>query len=713
MKHVRMWTTLVGASALGVTSGALAQEENTDFRILPYLQNPSSESMTFSWFTQTRLDSTLTISGGDLTTPIQQTLRGEYQENLEYTDKESADALNKGYDLFTDSNYKYTTNVTGLSAGTEYNYTVELGSGDSFTQQFRTAPSATDWESIRFVALSDAETEPRGRTRQRDWAAGVQAPGSAGRPASWPKDSSGRDLYVRTENRGYRDNLQIIDQRDPDFVITPGDLVQGGGYQLGWDEFFRHNAGEFDDVLTKRAILPVLGNWENYGAINGGYDPEAVQKGREKYKTYFDAPANNNPDYQDQYYRTDYGPVTVLSLDSSNGLPDDERSNYTQPVADPYANGTDTQSNVNQDTYPGNDLADFNPGSDQWNWVMEQLEDARDKGQMVFVQFHHTPFSSGTHGFGMGHPDSSGQGGNPMRVYHDKFEEYGVLAVFAGHSEMFERSFVDEDGDGIGVNYYDVGVSGDGMRGRKIDSLTGEFGTQNPFSQWTADGDSEEFWVDNGDGTYTLVDGGKHGFGMGHPDSSGQGGNPMRVYHDKFEEYGVLAVLAGHSEMFERSFVDEDGDGIGVHYYDVGVSGDGMRGRKIDSLTGEFGTQNPFSQWTADGDSEEFWVDNGDGTYTLVDGGKHYGHLEVNIEKLLAPEGDAVARALFSPVYSFPIFELTAEGLIELEGQERRVYADEISLLIDAQGRVVPEPTSALAMLLSGSLLVMRRRRKA
>ena len=600
MKNVRMWTTLVGASALAATNGAFAQEENTDFRILPYLQNPSNESMTFSWFTETRLDSTLTISGGDLTTPIEQKLRGEYQDNLEYTDKESADALNKGYDLFTDSNYKYTTNVTGLSAGTEYNYTVELGSGDSFTQQFRTAPSATDWESIRFVALADAETEPRGRTRQRDWAAGVQAPGSAGRPASWPKDSSGRDLYVRTENRGYRDNLQIIDQRDPDFVITPGDLVQGGGYQLGWDEFFRHNAGEFDDVLTKRAILPVLGNWENYGAINGGYSPEAVQKGREKFKTYFDAPANNNPDYQDQYYRTDYGPVTVLSLDSSNGLPDDERSNYTQPVADPYANGTDTQSNVNQDTYPGNDLADYNPGSDQWNWAMEQLEDARDKGQMVFVQFHHTPFSSGTHGFGMAHPDSSGQGGNPMRVYHDKFEEYGVVAVFAGHSEMFERSFVDEDGDGIGVNYYDVGVSGDGMRGRKIDSITGEFGTQNPFSEWTADGDSEEFWVENEDGTYTLVD-----------------------------------------------------------------------------------------------------------------GGKHYGHLEVNIEKLLDPEGDAVAKAIFSPVYSFPIFELTEEGLIELEGQERRVYDDEFTLLIDAQGRVVPEPTSALAMLLSGSLLLMRRRRRA
>lgn len=44
-------------------------------------------------------------------------------------------------------------------------------------------------------------------------------------------------------------------------VIMPGDLVQGGGYQPGWDEFFRHNAGEWGSVLSYRPILPALGNW--------------------------------------------------------------------------------------------------------------------------------------------------------------------------------------------------------------------------------------------------------------------------------------------------------------------------------------------------------------------------------------------------------------------------------------------------------------------
>ena len=48
-----------------------------------------------------------------------------------------------------------------------------------------------------------------------------------------------------------------------------------------------------------------------------------------------------------------------------------------------------------------------------------------------------------------------------MRQYSEMFEEYGVAAVFSGHSEMFERSFVDGDGDG------NVDGNGDGWRWRR------------------------------------------------------------------------------------------------------------------------------------------------------------------------------------------------------------------------------------------------------
>ncbi|TDD17429.1 hypothetical protein [Nonomuraea diastatica] len=118
----------------------------------------------------------------------------------------------------------------------------------------------------------------------------------------------------------------------PDAVLFTGDLVQGGGYQPGWDEFFRHTAGASGDLLTDVPIIPAFGKWESYGAINGGYgtpeDRTPVVRSRAKFHAYFDAPGNGTPEHRDNYHRVDYGPVTVLTLDSNNGEPDDSAANY-------------------------------------------------------------------------------------------------------------------------------------------------------------------------------------------------------------------------------------------------------------------------------------------------------------------------------------------------------------------------------------------------
>jgi hypothetical protein len=160
----------------------------------------------------------------------------------------------------------------------------------------------------------------------------------------------------------------------------------------------------------------------------------------------------------------------------------------------------------------------------------------------------------------------------------------------------------------------------------------------------------------------------------------------MRQYHEMFEEYGVAAVLSGHSEMFERSFVDLDGDGVGVHYYDVGVAGDGLRGERRNGtrLDDPLLKYNPYSEWTADQDEPEHWEQVGD-SVQLVSGGKHYGHLEVNVERLRRPGTGAVAEVTFTPVYVFPVFDED----FELVRTERRVYGDEIVLRFDASGQVV------------------------
>ncbi|PNW65558.1 UNVERIFIED_CONTAM: metallophosphoesterase [Euhalothece sp. KZN 001] len=556
------------------------------FRVNPYLQQPSSEGMHFTWFTEEDTSGEITITGPGLDNPLSFNTDPTFESVLSYTNAElnqEIDGLEQGSWLLGDENYKHTVDVSGLLPDRTYQYTVTVGD-EVFEASFQTAPTQDNWDQIRFFALSDSETEPRGRVRRRDWQQGALDSESEDRPAlegsQWADTlgvSGDRLNYPLTENVGYRNNLEIINSREPDFMMMPGDLVQGGGYQPGWDEFFRHNAGEFDSGLSEYPILPALGNWENFGALNGGYGTDddgrfGPKFGHDKFHAYFDAPPNGTPEHQDNYYRIDYGPITVLTLDTSNGEPDDSRDNYGGEGQPPKISGreftepgTDTQQNYTREQYEaagGTDLADFNPGSPQWNWAIEQLEDAREQGQIIFAQFHHVPYSSGTHGLPMNHEDSSGQGGTPMRQYHPLFEEYEVAAVFSGHSEMFERSFVDEDGDGIGVHYYDVGVAGDGMRGERTDE-EGNLLSYNQFSQWTADQSEPELWE---------------------------------------EVNGVLQNVAG---------------------------------------------------------------------------GKHYGHLEVNLQQT-----DEGAEITLTPVYSFP----TLDSDYNLVDTERRVYGDEITLQTNADG---------------------------
>ncbi|MGK7954553.1 MAG: 5'-nucleotidase C-terminal domain-containing protein [Crocosphaera sp.] len=555
------------------------------FRINPYLQQPSSDGTDITWFTEENISSEVSITGPGLNVPLTFTINPTFETVLSYTDAElnqEINGLESGSWLLGNENYKHTVDIRDLLPDSTYEYSVTVGD-DTFESRFETAPTAEDWDEIRFVVFSDSETEPRGRVNRRDWQQGALEEDSLPRPDTenslWAETFGVRGdrlNYPLTENVGYRNNLEIINSREPDFMMMPGDLIQGGGYQPAWDEFFRHNAGEFDSGLSEYPILPALGNWENFGALNGGYgiDPDGRYGplfGRQKYDVYFDAPDNGTPEHQDNYYRIDYGPITILTLDSSNGEPDDNRNNYGGEGQPPKIGGqaytgpgTDTQENITREQYEaagGTDLADFNPGSPQWNWVREQLESAREQGQIVFAQFHHAPYSNGTHGLPMNHEDSSGQGGTPMRQYHPLFEEYGVVAVFSGHSEMFERSFVDEDNDGEGVYYYDVGVAGDGMRGQRTDAEGNLLG-YNQFSQWTADQDEPELWQE--------VD-------------------------------GVLQNVAG---------------------------------------------------------------------------GKHYGHLEVNLKNLAEEDQTQIT---FTPVYSFPLLD----GNYNLIDTERRVYGDEIVIEVD------------------------------
>jgi len=388
----------VAVGLASVTAG-WAQADGP-FRVLPYLQNPAPDAITVMWFSEA-------ATAGQIA----------YRLSGEWTTHEvpavSAAALNY---YATETNffsggippalpYSHRSRLTGLTAGTSYVYVVTQD-GVSITNTFRTAPPRD--RAVRFVVYSDSETEPESTGKSADWPV--------------PGGSSSRK-YVVDQTRGYRENLLIMEARSPDFAVIAGDLVESGGEQRDWDEFWRHNAGTLNRLAGAVPILPTPGNHEYYGGTRGGYNQPTSEVSVAKYLTYFEMPANgaSDPAHNERYYRMDYGPVTLLVLDLCNGndaIPSEDTSTYLT-------------------TASGCKAPDFNPGTPQYVWLEVQLAAAQTNSAFTFVAFHHVPYSSGPHGVA-----SEAQSGVPARVLTPLFLQYGVDAVLAGHDEMYERSTV-------------------------------------------------------------------------------------------------------------------------------------------------------------------------------------------------------------------------------------------------------------------------------
>ena len=142
----------------------------------------------------------------------------------------------------------------------------------------------------------------------------------------------------------------------------------------------------------------------------------------------------------------------------------------------------------------------------------------------------------------------------------------------------------------------------------------------------------------------------------------------VRVLGDALVKYGVDGWLCGHDEMVEHSRIggyEVLPDGTRrektLDIYDMGTAGDGLRGQQ---QTKEY---NPREVWRAHKDCPEFW-ENG----VLVDGGKHYGHMEVNVEKC----ADGRWRCTLTPVYIF----VTKDKAGKVRGFDRRIYDDVVTL---------------------------------
>jgi hypothetical protein len=137
------------------SSGALAQ-----FRVNPYLQQPSSDGILVNWFTTGAAAGQISVTGPGLASPIVASSTATLQANLDYTAANLTQTipglaqgswLVRNPDTTPARNYKNSIPISGLQPGSEYTYTVQQGT-ETFARSFRTAPTANTWSSIRFIA---------------------------------------------------------------------------------------------------------------------------------------------------------------------------------------------------------------------------------------------------------------------------------------------------------------------------------------------------------------------------------------------------------------------------------------------------------------------------------------------------------------------------------------------------------------------------------
>jgi len=498
------------------------------FRIFPYLQNPDIDAITILWFSEENSPGLLSWWK-----------KGTATKTFVNSTPVPAEALK--YSLWEDSTFfegqapsapfLHRIRIENLDPSSIYEYEVAQGT-ETFSSSFHTGPDGN--APVRFIVYGDSETEPE----------------STGKFTTWvdPVNDSVR-AYLTDQTTGYKNNLEVIRSREPDLVFIAGDLVETGGEQRDWDEFWRHNTGSSCELSLagKIPVMAALGNHEYYEGLRlDGYNQPGSERAVKKFLTYFESPSNNPPvaEHEGRYYSLKYGPATFIVLDVCNNSP-----NKSNDDTNFYLLGESDQD--------GGKAPDFGPSSDQYIWLEGKLREAQLQSMFTFLIFHHSPYSSGPHGYPAGEAENTDeQSGYPVRILTSLFIQYGVDAVISAHDEMWERS-----------------------------TITG----------------TEK-----------------------RPDQT------------------------------ERSHT--------IHFYDVGQGGDGLR-------EPEKGLYNPDQQFLVHNDVPEIW-ENG----ILKDGGKHYGHLEVDI----LPADADTWQAILRPVYIFPLFNSAGS---EYSLYERRIYNDEVTLI--------------------------------
>ena len=401
------------------------------FSVSPYVQHPTADGMTVLFFTTKPCEATVKCwSVAETATVREELATCEEAKNL---GKNASDDV-----PVWGTQYKHRARFENLVGGTRYCYAVEPVGYAAYTNFFSTVPDRNT--PVRFVAYSDSECIPP-TYRDKDGA------DENGCTKEWDvKGYTDRQTYYVSRSVGFASNLWHMAAWQPDLFVVAGDLAARGGVQMFWDEFWKENAGAnakgYGDWAGAVPILATIGNHDLYdntgrSALSFSTD-NGGRTALNKFLSYFEFPTNGDATYDQQYFRQDYGPVTLLFIDTNNG----------------------TTGSVS----PG-----FKSGSTMYRWLETNLADAQKNARFTFVVQHHCPYSCGKH-----NGSSDGQTAVPIRnALSGLMTKYGVTGWIGGHEEQVEHATLTgteilPDGTTVPhtVHVFDLGSGGDGLKGK-------------------------------------------------------------------------------------------------------------------------------------------------------------------------------------------------------------------------------------------------------
>ena len=502
---------IAGKAKIGAISSCSVtgfSETTSSFSVTPYLQHPATNAMSVIWFAKGGDGEAAAISwwqeGG--CSVRRQTVMGTWAVALTNNVASGSDSAVHG------RQYKYRHRITGLTAGTVYRYAVELASGVAYTNAFKTSPGPDS--PVRFIYYNDSETQPGSTGTYETWDVSdtvIVSNTATGATSTRTSRPDGVTKYYVDQTDGYASNIVRMVERQPDLYVIAGDLAAQGGKQQNWDEFWRHNAGAYNDPAGSVPILAAIGNHDIQdstprppGCPSQCEHASGGEVALEKYLSYFEVEPNgvdfSDVDARDRsqmFHRVDYGPVTFIFLDTNNGDDSDPEKDTNIYLF----------RGANQWGLPPGRSPDFNPGSRQYTWLTNNLADAQRKAKFTFVVNHHCPYSVGYHNRTNVTESGEWLSGRAVRALTDTMLKYGVAGWLCGHDEIMEHSRisgVETLPDGTTrpyvLNVFDMGTAGDGLRGKKITTEA------NRYEVFRAQKDAPEIYDQN----KILLDGGKH-----------------------------------------------------------------------------------------------------------------------------------------------------------------------------------------------------------